>query len=438
MDSKSVLTPVAEESKTPIAAKLTVVTDRASALYHVGEAVAFEIRLCDSRMAPQDGTVDWVLSKDALKPPLREGRAELQAGVAFVTGTLDEPGFLRCDATIKLGEESMTVAAAAAVDPEKIKPSMPAPEDFDAFWAAKKKELEAVPHNFRLTRVPVPPEHNKAEAFDFQADCVGQPASGYYARPIGAPPGSCPAMLYVHGAGVLSSAVVTVSKWAQKGFITIDLNAHGIPNGRPDEFYAELANGELKDYRTRGRESRETYYFLHMYLRELRALDFLAEQPEWDGRTLIMLGVSQGGAQAIAAAALDSRVSRLITAFPALCDNTGMVVGRISGWPKLVPIDPAGQPDPVILEVSRYFDTVNFAERVKVPTYFSVGFIDTVTPATSSYAAANAIPAPKVVEPEPAYGHGIPNDAFWPRLDALIEAEAVAARKAGGMNHATS
>jgi cephalosporin-C deacetylase-like acetyl esterase len=428
MDSKSVGTSVAEESKAPIGNKLTVVTDRADALYRVGEPVTFAIRLCDSRMAPQDGTVDWVLSKDALKPPLREGQAALQGGVAFITGTLDEPGFLRCDATFKHGEESITAAAAAGVDPEKIKPSMPAPDDFDAFWAAKKKELAAVPPNFRLMRVPVPPEHDKAEAFDFQADCVGQPASGYYARPIGAQPGSCPAMLYVHGAGVLSSAVVTVSKWAQKDFIAIDLNAHGIPNGRPDEFYAGLANGELKDYRTRGRESRETYYFLNMYLRELRALDFLAAQPEWDGRTLIMLGVSQGGAQAITAAALDARVSRLITGFPALCDNTGMVVGRISGWPKLVPVDAAGRPDPAILQASRYFDTVNFAERIKVPTYFSIGFIDTVTPPTSSYAAANAISAPKVVEPEAADGHGIPNDAFWPRLHALIEAEAAAAR----------
>jgi cephalosporin-C deacetylase-like acetyl esterase len=226
--------------------------------------------------------------------------------------------------------------------------------------------------------------------------------------------------------------VVTVSKWAQKGFINIDLNAHGIPNGRPQEFYTALAEGALKDYRTRGRESRETYYFLNMYLRELRALDFLAAQPEWDGRTLIMLGVSQGGAQAIAAAALDSRISRLITASPALCDNTGMVAGRIAGWPKLVPIDAAGQPDRAILEASRYFDTVNFAQRVKVPTYFSIGFIDTITPPTSSYAAANAIPAPKVVDPEVLYGHGIPNDAFWPRLDALVEAEVAAARNGRG------
>jgi cephalosporin-C deacetylase-like acetyl esterase len=346
-----------------------------------------------------------------------------------VAGTLDEPGFLRCDVSFKPGGEVVTAASAAAVDPEEIKPSLPPPEDFDAFWMAKKKELATVPPNYWLTPVPVPPEHDKAEAFDFQADCVGQPASGYYARPIGAKPGSCPAMLYVHGAGVLSSAVVTVSKWAQKGFITIDLNAHGLPNGRPDEFYAGLAKGELQDYRTRGRESRETYYFLNMYLREWRALDFLAAQPEWDGRTLIMLGVSQGGAQAIAAAAFDSRITRLITASPALCDNTGMVADRVAGWPKLVTIDAAGRPDPAILQASRYFDTVNFARRVQVPTYFSIGFIDTITPPTSSYAAANAIPAPKVVDPEVRYGHGIPNDGFWPRLDALVEAEVAAARK---------
>src|SRR5438034_1096186 len=36
------------------------------------------------------------------------------------------------------------------VTPEKIEPSAPRPDDFDEFWAAKIKELEAVPANPQL------------------------------------------------------------------------------------------------------------------------------------------------------------------------------------------------------------------------------------------------------------------------------------------------
>jgi cephalosporin-C deacetylase-like acetyl esterase len=419
--------PSSWDGKKPVDFVLTMPVERPGAVYHVGETVTFLLELRDREQALHDGEVEWVLSKDSFVPALARGTVKLEKGRGAITGSLAEPGFLRCDATFKSGKDEFLVSAVAGIDPWEIKPSMPEPEDFDAFWAAKKKELAAVPFNFKLTPVPVPPQHDKAEAFDFQADCVGRPASGYYARPIGAKPKSCPALLYVHGAGVQSSEVIAVSKYAQQGFINIDLNAHGIPNGKPAEFYSALAEGELKDYRLRGKESRETFYFLNMYLRELRALDFLAAQPEWDGRTLIMLGVSQGGAQAIAATALDPRVSMLFTSSPALCDTTGLMAGRISGWPKMVPVDAAGRPDAAVLETARYFDTTNFAKRVRVPTYFAIGFIDTVTPPTGCYLAFNNIPGPKVVEHEPGHGHGIDNEAFWPKLEAMIAKEGAAA-----------
>ncbi len=35
------------------------------------------------------------------------------------------------------------------------------------------------------------------------------------------------------------------------------LNANGLPNGKPDQFYQELAGGELKGYPSIGRDDRE-------------------------------------------------------------------------------------------------------------------------------------------------------------------------------------
>lgn len=52
-----------------------------------------------------------------------------------------------------------------------------------------------------------------------------------------------------------------------------------------------------------------------MYLRVLRALDYVKTLPEWDGKNLIVIGSSQCGAQAIVAAALDPQVSLCLTGF---------------------------------------------------------------------------------------------------------------------------
>src|SRR5690606_31768012 len=111
----------------------------------------------------------------------------------------------------------------------------------------------------------------------------------------GAAPKSLPAILTVHGAGVRSSSLggpAGLAKTYQA--IAMDINAHGIPNGQTKEFYDALSAGELKGYPHFGREDRETSYFLGMFLRVQRALDFLTSQPEWDGQVLVVQGSSQG------------------------------------------------------------------------------------------------------------------------------------------------
>ncbi len=186
----------------------------------------------------------------------------------------------------------------------------------------------------------------------------------------------------------------------------MDINAHGIENGKPDEFYKQLADNELKSYQHKGREDRTKCYFTGMFLRLIRAIDFLTSQPEWDGKTLIVYGSSQGGFQAFAAAGLDSRVSFICAGVPAGCDHTGSEAGRVNGWPKLVPINAEGQADPNVLQAARYVDCVNFATRAKCRgAAITVGYIDTVCPPTSVYAAYNALPVPKSIHVDILSGH---------------------------------
>lgn len=384
---------------------LTVSTDRSEPLYRQGEQVTFTIGLQLDRQPVNDAEVQWTISKDGA-PPIRTGTLKLIRGRGAVSGKLDEPGFLQCQAVFQTpAPTTLTAAAGAGVDPLQIQPSLPVPADFDAFWSAQKKKLAGVPASPRLTPVKSPlPD---IQCFDVQADCVGAPVSGYFAKPVEAQPRSLPIILTVHGAGVRSSSLNGTADWAKRGFLALDINAHGIPNGQPDTFYTELANGRLKEYRTAGRDSRETMYFLGMFLRLVRAMDFLTAQPEWDGRTLVVYGSSQGGAQAIVAAGLDSRVTFIAASLPALCDHSGAVAGRISGWPKLVPNGPDGQPDARVLEAARYYDVVNFATRTRAAALVTAGFIDPTCPPTSVCAAFNALRGEKEIFNDPPSKHAV-------------------------------
>jgi cephalosporin-C deacetylase len=394
------------EDKPVSALKLTALTDHKDAIYKQGDTVTFEFTLTDNGQPVKEAEIKWTQSKDGVAP-LTNGVVKIENGKASVTGKLDEPSFLQCRVTFQTDAKipALTAMAGAAIDPLLIKPSLPVPDDFDAFWADQKKKLAAVPAKANLTPVTTTAVKD-ADCFDAQIDCLGAPVSGYFCKPKDAKPKSLPIILLVHGAGVGDSSLNSAANWCKNGMLAMDINAHGIPNGKPAAFYKELSDGALKDYRAQGRESRETCYFLGMFLREIRAIDFLCSQPEWDGKNVVVYGASQGGFQAFAAGALDDRVTFFAAGVPAGCDHTGSVVGRINGWPKIVPLGADGKADPKVQQASRYFDNVNFAARTKAKgAIVTVGFIDGVCPPSTVYAAYNALTIPKSIHNDPLTGH---------------------------------
>lgn len=390
------------QAQTPAPAlTLKASADHPDALYKVGETATFTIEAKLGGKPLADGKVVCVFSKGGVQsqPPQT---LNVKDGKATLIGKLDEPGFLLLRAT----SDKASAMAAAGYDPLLLKPSMPLPEDFDAFWDAQKAALAQVPAKATLTAVTTGAPKG-VSAFDVQIDCIGKPVSGYFGKPLQAKAKSLPAILHVHGAGVRSSNLGSVY-WAlnEGGMLSMDINAHGLPNGKPKEFYDALSAGELKGYSNSNPQDRETVYFKGMFLRLIRAIDFLTAQPEWDGKTLIVYGSSQGGFQAFAAAGLDKRVSFICAGVPAGCDHTGSQANRISGWPKIVPNDAEGKPNAAALQASRYFDNVNFAIRAKCQgAVVTVGFIDTTCPPTSVYAAYNALTVPKEIHNDILAGH---------------------------------
>jgi cephalosporin-C deacetylase len=323
-------------------------------------------------------------------------------------------------------EVNFTGEIGAMVAPLKIQAAGEEPADFDAFWAAARAELDAVPLQVKKESSSVPKAYaDKLNCWDVKIDCAGGvPVSGYLLVPVGAAEGSLPAIVSYHGAGVLSAR--KPFNHAARGAIALDVNAHGIENGQPSEFYSQLSQNELKGYAHRGKEDPMKFYFRGMYMRVMRALDYVKSLPEWDGKNLIVIGRSQGGAQAIVAAALDHQVTICIAGVPALSEHSGPLAKpqRQPGWPRLYKADADGLPDnPAVCKTAAYYDNIYFAKRIKAEAWWSAGFVDNVCVPTSIFAAFNNLPAGivKEITTTPTGGHSAPNTKGDARLNQFFE-----------------
>ena len=299
------------------------------------------------------------------------------------------------------------VGIGALVSPETIRPGNPdEPADFDAFWKARRAELDKVPVRADRKDAELAPEYKGIVCYDVQVDCAGNaPVSGYLCMPRNAKPKSLPALVMFHGAGVLSAQ--KHPEYAANA-IVFNINAHGLPNGKSPAYYKKLGATTLKTYRVADLDDRDKVYFVGMFMRVMRALDYVKSLPEWDGKTLIAMGGSQGGGQSLAAAGLDPQVTLCCAHIPALCDLGGAKAGRRPGWPIHLPANPRGWDDPKVIAETAYLDGVFFARRIKCPVYVSTGLIDNTCVASAVYSVYNSFAdgVDKHIEFNPRGGHG--------------------------------
>jgi cephalosporin-C deacetylase-like acetyl esterase len=214
---------------------------------------------------------------------------------------------------------------------------------------------------------------------------------GQLAKP--AREGKFPAMLILQWAGgpyPLQKSWVTDR--AAEGWLVLNIEPHDVPGDMPPEFYAALP-AMLKSYNTIGNDNRDRNYFLRMYLGAYRAADYLANHPDWNGKTLLVTGTSMGGQQSLAVAGLHSQITHLVVHVPAGADSNGALHGRAAGYPNW------DVNNPNVRETALYFDTVNFAPRIKVPSLVSMGFLDNVCPPVGIWITFNQIAGPKEVVP---------------------------------------
>ena len=377
--------------------QVRVSTDHADWRYQPGQPVRFLITAVQDGHALTGLKVNYRIGPEMMPPTLDQSATLTKDGLTIDGGTMTQPGFLRCIATVELNGKTYRGLATAAFQPESIQPTQHDPQDFDQFWAAGKAALAKLPIDAKLS--PLPDYGNAAaDCYHLNLQNVGNGAApsrlyGVLCEPKA--PGKYPALLSVPGAGVRPYR--GLAEMAAKGIITLQIGIHGIPVTMDQSVYDSLGAGALANYLTFGLDSRDRYYYRRVYLGCLRANDFLTTHPKWDGTNLAVTGGSQGGALSIVTAALDPRVKGLAAYYPALSDVTGYLQNRAGGWPHMFrPTEgPTSHRTPDKIETTRYYDVVNFARRLKVPGFYTWGFNDETCPPTSMYAAYNVISSPK-------------------------------------------
>ena len=361
-------------------------------IYELGEKVGWTVS-CAAATAP--GKLSYAIRKNNYVA-VQSGVLDLASGGTVIEIVAGEPGMLYVELTpvesTPSGVEKSTAAPAgapaerpkpvhlgAAVAPGMITRASARPADFDAFWDAKLQALAEVRINAALT--PTPTTVPGVELYTFKLDSPGSHVQGYLAKP--AKEGKFPALMLYQWAGVYALNPEIAAKRAAEGWLAINVDSHDLA---PTE-----STGVPNEYAKIGNASRETSYFLSMYLRDKRAIDYIASRPDWDGKTIVALGTSMGGHQSLAAAALDARVTAVIVNEPSGANTLGELYGYQTGYPNWVSADAQ------IMAAAPYFDTVNLAPRIKAPVLLAVGFIDTICPPAGLWMVLNQLQAPHEV-----------------------------------------
>ena len=400
-------------------------------IYRVNEPLGWSIALAPGQQAAP-GAYTYTITENGQRT-LRTGSLDLADGPAKIETSLSEPGMVRVEirppsGTVNFGAVSTggpgLIALAAAVDPTKIQPDAPRPSDFDEFWKSKLDALAKVPVNAVVT-----PKESGADNINyatFRLDNVGGAhVYGQMAWPKRA--GKFPALVIFQWAAPpypLPRSWVTDP--AAQGWFAVNVEPHDVPSDMPKEFYDALPQ-MLKEYQRINDTDRDHNYFLQMYLGDYRAVEFLTSRREWDGRTLVATGMSMGGQQSLVTAALNPKVSAVVVHVPAGADAAAALHGRDSGYPFW------DSKNPRVMETAPYFDVVNFAPRIRVPTMVAMGFLDKLAPSIGIWTAFNQIAGPKEAVPliDAAHNHEATAEqqmgwtirsAAW--LSALLHGEA--------------
>ena len=374
-------------------------TPNGKIFYAPGEEMTFSLILEGVTNDVPEGAyfLDWERRGD--DGLTEKGRAPLPLKAPFVYRTKsDRPGFVCLEANVVTPdgkrvpknhphEKLVFFMGGAGVCPEKVR-GAPEPADYDAFWDAQMKALDAVP--VTAERREVPCEDKLVKLYAVRIACAGaRPVTGYLTIPVAASATNRMPIRACYNGAAWGREMKAPTK-APHDWIEMHVNVNGYELGRGEDYikkFFKALGAYGMDHESNANP--ETSYWKDVALRAVRYLQWITTLPEWDGETLEVRGGSQGGWQAIMAASRFHKVTRLVTNGTWGCDWRGQdTLGRLKSTYRPKTDAPA----------LAYFDPVFAAARVTCPVAIQfAGLGDYVSPPSSLTALYNALKVPKKI-----------------------------------------
>ena len=228
-----------------LAQHITIKQTNESGLYHSGQILQMFVFAHE----PANDSITVTVRRNYQKQFERKKIAQIKDSLLILNEKTEGPSSIIVEVTTATD----TVTLGSIIDAERYQPSTTRPDDMDIYWADQKKMLRALP--FEIKKETVKSSVAGYDCYNVEINCISKnPARGYLAKPQMAQAHTLPIVLFVHGAGVSGnwcrSEPGNALRYAVmgKGALSFDLNAHGMLNGQPEEYYKDLENGLLKGY----------------------------------------------------------------------------------------------------------------------------------------------------------------------------------------------
>ena len=387
-------------------------TDKSPVEYRVGEPMTFTIALQRAETLPKGLDIVWTRTGDDGKKETGKVPADPSAPLVL-TSSLDRPGFVRIYAIVSNPDGTpwspdgrplkmdrsggypggVYFDGGAGAGVSAIRQSVPPPADFGDFWRRHKATLASVSMDGAKCE-EVPSANPKVRICMVSIPCAGpKPATGYLIVPV--KKGRYPAKMSFHGYGASWNRKATQIPGCKRengDMLHLILSAHGFELNREASYYSAErrkagSNGYTHGFDPGQNSDPETAYFCGMTYRVMRGAEYLKSRPEWNGRDFVVSGASQGGLQAIWAAALVPGVTKASVQIPWCCDIGGASMGRNHGLWYVQWVPALG-----------YYDPVNMARMIPktcTVAITSAGIGDYTCPPTGVAAFYNNLSCPK-------------------------------------------
>ncbi len=308
-------------------------------------------------------------------------------------------------------------------------PNIVEAEDFDTFW------LETLAADAAVTcqEVPFDNRQQQVKTFDLTfSGFGGTPVKAWLHIPAGA---GAPLPAVVRYGGYSDSrGMPTDNAFATAGYAEFVLDSRGqgwngsnLFGGTPDPVLDAGAFGPPGPM-TKGISDPGTYYYRRLITDAARLLQLAVAHPLVDTQRIFVMGGSQGGYLALAAAglapSLGIALAGALADVPFMCHvSRGVSIAARGPFPDVARfLMAAPHLESEVWRTLSYFDGASFAARASCPTLFSVALADDVCPPSTVFAAFNVWGGEKSMQVYPYNNHeGGGGVQLWRQLGWLAD-----------------